>query len=416
MKVLMFGWEFPPFSSGGLGTACFGLTKGLKNHDVDVTFVMPKKFKDMKADFVKLVSSESAKSSGIKRISVNSPIIAYMTPEEYKETVIKEAVILGKGKKKKSSSSIYGENLFEEVLRYARKAAFIAKKNPHDVIHAHDWMTYKAGIEAKKVSGKPFVIHVHATEFDRTGGNGVNQFVYDIEREGMHTADQIIAVSNFTKNKIVSNYGVDPDKITVVHNAVEFTDYDYDKNDFKIKEKDKVVLFLGRVTLQKGPDYFIEAAKKALDIDPNIKFIVAGAGDMLGSTIERAADMGIADKVLFTGFINPNEVDRLYKLADLYVMPSVSEPFGITPLEAMRNGTPILISKQSGVSEVVDHCLKVDFWDTDSMVNKMIGVLKYEALSNTLKDHGSIEIKKFNWNDPAKKCIEIYRKAGDTSG
>lgn len=415
MRVLMFGWEFPPFSSGGLGTACYGLTKGLKNHNVDVTFVMPKKFKNMKAEHVKLVSSESARYSRVKKtITVNSPIVAYMTPEEYKEDVILK--IKNKGKKEKPSSSIYGKNLFEEVLRYAQKAAYIAEKNPHDIIHSHDWMTYKAGIEAKKVSGKPFVIHVHATEFDRTGGNGVNQFVYDIEREGMHMADQIIAVSNFTKNKIVEHYGVDPNKINVVHNAVEFTDYKFDKNDFKIKEKDKVVLFLGRVTLQKGPDYFIEAAKKAAEIDPNIKFIVAGAGDMLGNTIEKAADLGIADKVLFTGFINPNEVDRLYKIADLYVMPSVSEPFGITPLEAMRNGTPVLISKQSGVSEVVDHCLKVDFWDTDAMVNKMIGVLKYEALSNTLKDHGSVEIKKFNWNEPAKKCIEIYRKAGDTSG
>jgi len=401
----MFGWEFPPFSSGGLGTACFGLTKGLKNHNVDVTFVMPKKFDDMKAEFVELISADC--SGG--KIAVNSPIIAYMTPEEYNEKVLSS--------NNPNKSSIYGKNLFAEVLRYAKKAAIIAKKYPHDVIHAHDWLTYKAGIEAKKASGKPLVIHVHATEFDRTGGNGVNQFVYDIEREGMEMADKIIAVSNFTKNKIIYNYGVNPDKITVVHNAVEFTNSKYNHN-FVIKETDKVVLFLGRVTLQKGPDYFIQAAKKALELDPIIKFIVAGAGVMLRQTIEKAAELGIADKVLFTGFINPNEVDKLYKIADLYVMPSVSEPFGITPLEAMRNNVPVLISKQSGVSEVLNHCLKVDFWDIDSMVNKMLGVLKYEALTNTLKHHASIEIQKFNWDEPAKKCLEVYNKtlSGDTVG
>jgi len=395
----MFGWEFPPYNSGGLGTACYGLTKGLNNQNIDVTFVLPKSFPNMKANFVKLVS---ASGPGIK-IAINSPIIAYMSSEEYDEKILS-------WKKSKHSSSIYGKNLFAEVLRYAKKAAIIAKQESHDIIHAHDWMTYKAGIEAKKVSGKPLVIHVHATEFDRTGGNGVNQFVYNTEYEGMHAADKIIAVSNFTKNKIVQHYGVNPDKITVVHNAVEFTDSDFSKESFKIKETDKIVLYLGRVTLQKGPDYFLYAAKKALEIDPNIKFIVAGAGDMLGQTIEKSAELGIADKVLFTGFLKHEDIDKMYQMADLYVMPSVSEPFGITPLEAMRNNTPVLISKQSGVAEVLNHCLKVDFWDIDAMANKMLGVLRYEELSHTLKHHASLEIKKFDWNEPAKKCIEVYNK------
>jgi len=402
----MFGWEFPPFSSGGLGTACYGLTKGLKNKGTDVTFVLPKSFPDMKAEFVKLVP---AAGPGIT-VAINSPIIAYMTQEEYNERILN-------WKKSKSSTGLYGKNLFEEVLRYAKKAAIVARQENFDIIHAHDWMTYKAGIEAKKVSGKPLVIHVHATEFDRTGGNGVNQIVYKIEQEGMHAADSIIAVSQFTKNKIVEHYGINPDKITVVHNAVEFNENDYRHEDFKIKETDKVVLFLGRITLQKGPDYFIKAAKRALEIDPNIKFIVAGTGDMLGQTIEQAAELGIADKVLFTGFVNYAEVDRMYQLADLYVMPSISEPFGITPLEAMRNNTPVLISKQSGVSEVVNHCLKIDFWDVEQMANKILSVLKYEELSNTLKHHGSMEIKKFDWNEPAEKCVEVYNKTlGGSNG
>ncbi|MBW2978156.1 glycosyltransferase family 4 protein [Candidatus Woesearchaeota archaeon] len=406
MRVLMFGWEFPPFSSGGLGTACYGLTKGLNNQDIDVTFVLPKSFPDMKADFVKLVP---ASGPGVT-IAINSPIIGYMTSEEFDEKILS-------WKKSKKSSSIYGKNLFEEVLRYAKKGAIIARQESHDIIHAHDWMTYKAGIEAKKASGKPFVIHVHATEFDRTGGNGVNQFVYNTEKEGMDAADKIMAVSQFTKDKIINHYGIDPDKITVVHNAVEFNDKDYRHESFKIKETDKIVLFLGRVTMQKGPDYFLHAAKKTLEIDPNIKFIIAGSGDMLGQTIEQAAELGIADKILFTGFINPYEVDRMYQMADLYVMPSISEPFGITPLEAMRNNTPVLISKQSGVSEVINHCLKVDFWDIEQMANKMLGVLKYEEVSNNLKHHGSIEIKKFDWDNPAKKCVDVYNQTiGEFNG
>jgi glycosyltransferase involved in cell wall biosynthesis len=395
----MFGWEFPPFHSGGLGTACYGLTKGLNNQKVKVIFVLPRSFPKMRSDFVELVPADS---HGL-RFAVNSPITGYMTSEEYNEKILS----FGKSKK---STSIYGKNLFEEVLRYAKKAAAIAAKHPHDIIHAHDWMTYKAGIEAKRISGKPLVVHVHATEYDRTGGNGVNQFVYNMEYEGMHEADKIIAVSNFTKNKIITHYGINPDKITVVHNAVEFNDLRFDKKAFRIKETDKIVLYLGRVTLQKGPDYFIDAAKKALDIDPNIKFIIAGSGDMLGQMIEKTAALGIGDKVLFTGFLRHEDIDRMYQIADLYVMPSISEPFGITPLEAMRNRTPVLISKQSGVSEVISHCLKADFWDIDAMVNKILGVLKYEALSNTLKHHGSMEIQKFNWDEPARKCIDAYNQ------
>ena len=399
----MFGWEFPPFNSGGLGTACYGLTRGLSNNNQEVAFVLPKADPSMKADFVKLVSADITK--GFKKIGINSLIQGYMTSEEYSE---EHNLTIFKGSKSKKAN-IYGKNLFEEVRRYALKAGLVAEKEEFEIIHAHDWLTYEAGIHAKKVSGKPLVVHVHATEFDRTGDNP-NQYVYEIEKQGMQEADSIIAVSNFTKNKIIEHYGIDPDKIHVVHNAVEFNDNKFSKDLFKIKENDKVVLFLGRITLQKGPDYFLYAAKKALDIDPNIKFIIAGSGDMERFIIEKSAELGIADKVLFTGFLRGDDIDKAYQMADLYIMPSVSEPFGITPLEAMRNNTPVIISKQSGVSEVINHCLKVDFWDINQIVNKMLGVLRYQELNDCLKHQGAIEVKKFDWNIPAKKCIDIYEK------
>ena len=419
MKVLMFGWEFPPFNSGGLGTACYGLTKGLKNHNQDVTFVLPKSNPDMKADFVNLISADVTKNltrgsvKGMKRIEIDSPIQGYMTSEEYNNLYEKEySNSFSKSTLKHNDTkkdNIYGKNLFAEVYRYGQNAGLIAEYEDFDIIHAHDWLTYPAGIAAKQVSGKPLVIHVHATEFDRTGGN-VNQHVYDIEKRGMHEADSIIAVSQFTKNKIIENYGINEEKVTVVHNAVEFNDNKFKKEDFKIKEKNKIVLFLGRITIQKGPDWFLYAAKKALEILPNIKFIIAGSGDMERFMIEKSAEMGMADKMLFTGFLRGEDIDKAYQMADLYVMPSISEPFGITPLEAMRNDTPVLISHQSGVSEVINHCLKVNFWDIDEMANKMVSILKHQELHEALKHNGSLEVKKFNWDIPAEKCIQIYEK------
>jgi glycosyltransferase involved in cell wall biosynthesis len=395
MRVLMFGWEFPPFSSGGLGTACYGLTRGLSNNNVAVTFVVPHA-RSAKADYVKLVAAGGLRK--VKFKGVESPIEGYMTPEEYEHDVLQQGDA-------KAPPKIYGKNLFKEVERYARKAELIARSEDYDVIHAHDWMTYKAGMRAKMISKKPLVVHVHATEFDRTGGLGVNQRVYDIEREGMHAADAICAVSQFTKNKIVEHYGVPEEKVFVVHNAVEQRDIKELK-----KQKNKVVLFLGRITLQKGPDYFLYAAKRALDVDPNIKFVFAGKGDMGPFIIEKAAELGISDKVMFAGFLRGPEIDQAYRMADLYVMPSVSEPFGITPLESMSNGTPTLISKQSGVSEVVTNCLKVDFWDIDEMANKIVATLNYDALHEHLAENGHSEVRRFNWDEPARKCLDVYNR------
>ncbi len=400
MKVLMFGWEFPPFNTGGLGTACYGLTKALSKQDVNIIFVLPTAPRPIKSDFVNLIVASCTSFLNIKRVS--SLLVPYISSEGYAKTYKSRYF-------NKNFGNIYGQNLFEEVNRYAMKAREIAINESFDLIHCHDWMTFLAGIEAKKVSKKPLIVQVHATEFDRTGGHP-NQAVYDIERKGMHAADLIIAVSNFTKNKIIEHYGISPEKVFVVYNAIEFKDF-LDREYFEIKSQDKIVLFLGRITLQKGPDYFLDAAKKVLEKEKDIKFIVAGSGDMEINMVERAAKLGIAKHVLFTGFLRGDDVDKAYKMADLYVMPSVSEPFGITPLEAMRNGTPVIISKQSGVSEVIKNCLKADFWDIDEIANKIIAVLKYNALHHCLKEHGLIEIKKFSWDDSAKKCIDVYKKA-----
>ncbi len=414
MKILMLGWEFPPYNKGGLGTACYGLTRGLNHHGVDVTFVLPKAKNSTKdhSTHVNLILANKyfLDNSKISFHLVDSLLTPYATQEYYEALIKGEVKTSGDGFVE--DDDVYGKNLYQEVQRFTEKTKLIAYKEDYDLIHAHDWMTYGAGIAAREISGKPLVIHVHATEYDRTAGNP-NQFVYNIERNGMAQADQIIAVSQFTKNKIVKYYGVDPNKVEVVHNAVTFNDNKFDKDALRRKSNQKYVLFLGRITVQKGPDYFLQSAKQILDHvgdSMDIKFIFAGTGDMEEKMIHESARLGISKHVLFAGWVSGKELDKLYSMADLYVMPSISEPFGITPLEAMRNGTPCLISNQSGVSEVVDHCLKVDFWDIDGMSNKIISVLKHSPLHQALKMNACEEIKKFNWNDPAEKCIDVYDK------
>lgn len=351
------------------------------------------------ADFVKIVSAEKL-TAKIKFKKVSSLLTPYVTSQSYYTTY----QTLPSGKK-----AVYGKNLHEEVKRFAIVASEIAQKEQHDVIHAHDWLTYEAGINAKKISGKPLVVHIHATEFDRTGGNP-DQTISHTEYEGLKTADLVIANSNFTKNNVVKHYQINPDKIRVVHWGIDDENIDGERYVSPLNQQDKIVLFLGRVTLQKGPDYFIETAKKVIDYYPKVKFVVAGEGDMLPRIIQRAAELGISHKIVFTGFLNGKDVHKAFQTANLYVMPSVSEPFGLVALEALRNKTPILISKQSGVSEVVNHALKADFWDINEMTNKIVNVLRYEELRQELSNNGYSESKQFNLDEPARKCIQAYKE------
>lgn len=405
----MFGWEFPPFNSGGLGVACAGLVKALTKKGIKITFVLPQKFLSKSKDFSyqSLFCKFAFADLNLNIRRINSSLSPYITSEEYQKSVLKT--------KKESfleeENSLYSSDLFGEVMRYGREARKIALIEDCDIIHAHDWLSIPAGVMAKKVTGKPLIVHVHATEFDRTGGNN-DQRVYEVEKWGFQEADQIIAVSNWTKNKIIQHYGINPDKISVVHNAVEQRDsLDISGNIEGLKEAGKkIVLFLGRITIQKGPDYFLQAAKKVLEKDQNVIFVIAGSGDMEHQMIEMSIELGISSNVLFTGFLRGDDLFRTYKMADLYIMPSVSEPFGLTPLESLTCGTPVLISKQSGVSEVLSHCLKVDFWDIDEMSNKILAVLGYPELKEALQENGMQEVKKFTWQEPAQKCIKIYNE------
>jgi glycosyltransferase involved in cell wall biosynthesis len=419
----MFGWEFPPHITGGLGTACFGLTKGLSKHKVDVIFVVPKAYGDEDKQAVRLLNASDITFdlkdeeyrefwSRIKYMEVGSNIIPYVDPLEFSK-VYEENKKTGEQftskvfSKQYEFSGNYGINLMEEVARYALIGSGIAAKEEHDVIHAHDWLTYPAGIAAKKASGKPLVVHMHATEFDRTGGN-VNQTVYDMEREGMEAADRVITVSNLTRNIVIEKYGIDPAKVVTVHNAVD-QDVTREIVEMKKKMKEKVVTFLGRITFQKGPDYFIEAAYKILQKDKNVRFVMAGSGDMLNRMIERVAHLRIADKFHFTGFLKGEDVTNMFALSDVFVMPSVSEPFGIVPLEAMRSNVPVVISKQSGVAEVLNHALKIDFWDVDAMADSIYGLCHYNGLSKMFKKYGKIEVENLKWENSALKVMEVYQ-------
>ena len=429
MRVFMLGWEFPPYISGGLGTACYGLTKAMSELGINVSFVLPKSVDADYSSHVKLISPskeisietlhERVESEQFKNVTfktIESLISPYETPKEYQEKIEK---IIEKKKSHfyrqcsfertpESVSEDYGGNLMHEIHRYAASAVSMAANEDFDIIHAHDWMTYSAGVAVAAITGKPLVVQVHSTEFDRSGIH-VNQEVYDIERMGMHAADKIIAVSHLTKNIIISRYGITGDKVEVVYNGVEQNGTtQLISSETGIKKDEKIVLFLGRITMQKGPEYFLQAAQKVLEVYDNVKFVMAGSGDMMHNIIEMAAKLGIGEKILFTGFLRGDDVQKIYKLADLYVMPSVSEPFGIAPLEALNHDVPVLISKQSGVAEVLTHVLKVDFWDIEEMANKIIAVLRYSPLQMTLREHGNFEVRKLRWEDAARKCGKIY--------
>ncbi len=424
MKVLMFGWEFPPHISGGLGTACYGLTKGLaKLNQFGVIFIVPKAFGDEDQSVIQLIGANQVPVSQkeiqfediqqkIDYYEVESKLIPYVGEEEFwnlksrkysKET---RFIQTDEGYKIEFSGK-YGPDLFQEIKNYALVAEIIARNNQFEIIHAHDWLTFPAGIAAKKVSGKPLVIHVHATDFDRSGGS-VNPRVYAIEREGMEMADSIIAVSALTKNIIVEKYGIPPEKITVVYNAVEPVATEKERRMHKGVDE-KIVTFLGRITMQKGPEYFIEAANLVLKKMNNVRFVMAGSGDLMNPMIARVAELGISDHFHFTGFLKGSDVNQMLRMTDVFVMPSVSEPFGIVPLEAMQFNVPVIISNQSGVAEILENAIKIDFWDTYSMADAIYGLLNYGALATHFKKEGKHEVENLEWVNSASAVTDVYK-------
>lgn len=424
MRVLMFGWEFPPHISGGLGTACYGLTKGLaKLNQAEVIFVVPKAFGDEESSAIQLIGANQVPvaqkeiqfndiQQKIDYYEVKSKIVPYVGEEEFwnlkSKKYAKETRFIQTDEGYKIEfSGKYDPDLMKEIRNYALVAEIIARNNKFDIIHAHDWLTFPAGIAAKKISGKPLVIHVHATDFDRSGGN-VNPRVYSVEREGMENADHIIAVSILTKNIIVEKYGIPPEKITVVYNAVEPVS-DEKIPGFHKGVDEKIVTFLGRVTMQKGPEYFIEAASLVLKKMKNVRFVMAGSGDLLNQMIARVAELGISDHFHFTGFLKGNDVYQMLRMTNVFVMPSVSEPFGIVPLEAMQFNVPVIISNQSGVAEILENVVKIDFWDTFAMADAIYGLLNYTALANHFRKEGKHEVENLEWINAANAVTDIYK-------
>jgi glycogen synthase len=465
MRVLMLGWEFPPFISGGLGTACYGLTKALSRRQADVTFVLPKTVDgDFSEDLhVKLLSQQSPSASrgdrspqAIASTYSYEPPLAEAEAEAFEhvtfkavparfthpypgsgsyvgETLVREShmsqahgsapqrynrpmgVLEAEALSQPrdgSSDGDYSGDLVSESRRYAALCIDLAHGEDFDVIHAHDWLTFPAGMAVAAVHGKPLVVHVHSTEFDRSGDH-IQQPIYEVERRGMHAAMRVIAVSHLTKSIIENRYSVEPGKIDVVYNGIENGSPVSAQAPKKISidKGDKVVLFLGRITMQKGPEVFIAAAKKVLQKYDKVKFIMAGSGDKVRDVIELAAREGIGHKVTFTGFVRGDDVASVFKMADVFVMPSVSEPFGIATLEAISHDVPVIISKTSGVSEVLKHALKVDFWDVDEIANKIIAVLRHESLRDELRSNADLELRNLTWDGAAQKCLDVYQTA-----
>lgn len=481
MRILMLGWEFPPFISGGLGTACHGLTKALDGRGHEVIFVLPRPVDRSRSSHIRLLSPElraaqgqagasgsagwaneveaalqgtwggpetgpsghadfahtrfvgvpaqfSSPYRGFTRTTLGAtwsrsapdgstietlepgPDQAEQHPHAPVAPGAPHQASFGKG----GAGAAYQGDLIRASERYARMVLGLTRGEGFDVVHAHDWLTFPAGIAVARASGRPLVVHIHSTEFDRAG-EGINQRVYEIERRGMISAMRIICVSELTKGICTRRYGIDPAKIDVVYNGIENSRLQPGPGDH-IQRGDRIVLFLGRITMQKGPEYFIGAAKRVLEKVPNAKFIVAGSGDMELRMVELAAELGIGHRVLFTGFLRGADVDRVYRMADCYVMPSVSEPFGLAPLEAIRNDVPTIISKQSGVSEVLTHTLKVDFWDTQEMANKIVAVLRHPPLGQTLRQHSALELHRITWEGAAKACEETYSRALEAQG
>ena len=415
MKALMFGWEFPPHILGGLGTASFGLTRGMAMQpDMDITFCIPKPWGDEDQSFLKIVGvnhvpvvwkdvDSTYVEKQMAKAGMNAEQYYRYRDHIYADFSYRHVDDLGC----MEFSGRYPDNLLEEINNYSIVAGVIARAEQYDIIHAHDWLTYPAGIHAKNVSGQPLVIHVHATDYDRSRGN-VNPDVYAIEKNGMDNADHIITVSNLTRQTVIEKYHQDPAKVTTVHNAVEPLSPEILAIQDKKGVQDQVITFLGRITMQKGPEYFVEAAAKVLAKAPHARFVMAGSGDMMNQMIRLAASRHISDRFHFTGFMKGKQVYEVLKASDVYVMPSVSEPFGISPLEAMQCGVPSIISKQSGCAEILDYAVKVDYWDIEALADAMYSIITYPAMHEFLKVEGKKEVDNIKWEYAGQKVRRIY--------
>lgn len=438
LKVLTFGWEFPPHISGGLGTACYGLTKSLLKQGTEVLFVVPRARGDEEIPMISasdifiprdqtpeaMLSEETTSvyslsgAREMKVLTVLSEIEPYSAPQISLSSDIEawnyEITERSGGFPAVPAiryrfTGTYGPHLLEEVRRYGEVGGAIGLQNDFDVIHAHDWLTFPAGVAAKRASSKPLVIHVHSTEYDRAGSHNVDNRVLEIERQGMEDADLIVAVSEWTKQILISKYGVKRAKIAVVHNGV-MAGKRTGAHTQPLRIARNMVTFLGRITYQKGPHYFVEAARKVLEKFPDTHFVVAGSGDLLPAIVERVAALKLSTRFHFTGFLRSEQVNQVWALSDVYVMPSVSEPFGIAPLEAIQSGVPVIVSNQSGVSEVIHHAIKADFWDIDALAGAICSVLTHKSLVKTLRKHSKEQLKEISWDNAARKLIKLFHE------
>jgi glycogen(starch) synthase len=398
MNILMLGWELPPHNSGGLGVACYHLSKALALQGATIDFVVPYDASHPDTEFMTI--------HGATRLS---PLHRYGLMGAYDSKYLRQLGLSevddGDLKDMRGVQKRYVQ--FVEQL--------VAQKQP-DAIHAHDWLTMEAGMRAKELTGAPLIVHVHATEFDRSGEHFGNPIVHEIEYQGLMMADRIIAVSNFTKDIIVRRYGIPEDKIEVMHNGIDVDslgNYEYDRRTYKYLESLKnegytVVSTITRFTIQKGLTHFIRAAARACEKHHKLVFLLAGDGEQRDELIQLAADLGISDKVFFTGFVRGKQWRDAYNIADIFVMSSVSEPFGLTALEAAHHGSALIISRQSGVGEVLHSIFRYDYWDIDVLADQMVGIATSSALMNELKMNVRQEYGRISWRDVARKCMRLY--------
>lgn len=399
MKVLTFGWDFPPSRNGGLGVACYGLTCGLAKDGVEVIFVLPRR-QDVIGD-ARFVFADSTKMVRVREVS------SLLQPYHAAESL----VYFIESHDENGKPVIKSRTIIEEAHRFAHQASLIALEEDFDIIHAHDWTSYLAGVAAKLASGKPLILHVHATSFDQAASENVDPGILKIEHDAFSIADKIITVSEFTKNILIKKHGVDPSKIEVVHNGCDNNEparYQSTLAGLKAQNK-KIVLYHGRITIQKGVDYLVRAARRVVDVDPDVVFVISGSGDMVNQIINLVGEVGLSKNFIFAGALWEEERDRMYQSADLVVMPSVSEPFGLVPLEALQHGAPSLISRQSGVGEVLTHVLKVDFWDVEEMANMILATLRYPVMRQQIVSEGKRELQKMSWREAALKVLKLYK-------